>query len=82
MTPNRQARQAEVLLWGEKEESKLKEIWFIHKLKKQIVPLGASLIDEEQRSGEQLTRHTEQSWAGISLRTEVKTSGFLSVRDL
>lgn len=37
---------------GRKNECKLKEKWFIHKLKKQIVPLGASLIDEEQISRE------------------------------
>jgi hypothetical protein len=51
-----------------------------HKLKQQIVPPGAFLIDEEQISRIQLTR--QQREAGLSLRTEVRTSSFLNVRDL
>lgn len=51
----------EILLWVEKEECKLKEKWFFfRKLKKQIVPLGVSLIDEEQISSVQLTRQAER----------------------
>lgn len=41
----------EIFLWVGKK-CQLKEKCFIHKLKKQIVPLGAPLIDEEQVSGE------------------------------
>lgn len=47
-------------LWAGEEERKLNEKWFIHKLKKRIVSLGVSLIDEELISRVQLTRQAER----------------------
>lgn len=47
-------------MWAGEEERKLNEKWFIHKLKKRIVSLGVSLIDEELISRVQLTRQAER----------------------
>lgn len=45
---------------GERRMQIKREMIFFRKLKKQIVPLGVSLIDEEQISSVQLTRQAER----------------------